>query len=218
MSAQKKTVKMALVRKNVFINCPYDDAYTLTLRPILFAVKFLGFHPRLAMESADSGAVRIHRILNLISKSKYAIHDLSRLRANRCGEYFRLNMPFELGLDIGCRVFGRAQLKRKKCLVLEKDRYSIKAALSDLSNSDVCSHNNEPEIAVRHVRNWLVQEAKVKGPGGTAIWYAYNDFIADLDITLHQRGFRKADVIALPLPELLKYMTDWLKRTSKKLV
>ncbi len=164
------------------------------------------------MESADSGAMRIHRILNLIKKSRYAIHDLSRLRAHRRGEHFRLNMPFELGLDIGCRVFGKSEFRRKKCLVLEKDRYSIQAALSDLSNSDVCSHNDEPEIAVRHVRNWLVQEAGASGPSGTAIWYAFNDFMADLDQNLRHRGFRKADVVALPLPELLGHMTDWIRR------
>lgn len=183
-----------------------------TLRPVVFAVRFLGFRPRLAMESADSGAMRIHRILSLIKKSRYAIHDLSRLRAHRRGEHFRLNMPFELGLDIGCRVFGKSEFRRKKCLVLEKDRYSIQAALSDLSNSDVCSHNDEPEIAVRHVRNWLVQEAGASGPSGTAIWYAFNDFMADLDQNLRQRGFRKADIVALPLPELLGHMTDWIRR------
>lgn len=207
---------MALSSKNVFINCPYDVAYLPILHPVVFTVRSLGFRPRLAMESADSGAARIQRILNLIKQSRYAIHDLSRLRAHRPGEHFRLNMPFELGLDIGCRVFGKAQFKCKKCLVLEKDRHSIKAALSDLSNSDVCTHNNEPEIAVRHVRNWLVQEAGARGASGTAIWYAFNDFMADFDKTLRRRGFRKIDIVSLPLPEFLGYMTDWIRRNNRQ--
>ncbi len=198
--------------KNVFINCPYDASYARTLRPIVFTVKFLGFNPRLAMESADSGAMRIYRILTLIRQSRYAIHDLSRLSAQRRGEYFRLNMPFELGLDIGCRVFGKTPFKQKKCLVLEKDRYSVQAALSDLSNSDVCSHNDEPEIAVRHVRNWLVQEAGASGPGGAGIWYAFHDFMADLYKDLRRRGFSRGDVSSLPLPELLGHMTNWIKK------
>jgi len=207
---------MIVSSNNVFINCPYDIAYTPLLHPIIFAVRFFGFRPRLALESADSGASRIERILDLIKKSRYAIHDLSRLRSDRCGEHFRLNMPFELGLDIGCRVFGKATFKNKKCLVLEKDRHSIKAALSDLSNSDVCSHNNEPEKAVRHVRNWLVQEAGADGVSGTAIWYAFNDFMADLDKTLRQKGFRKIDINTLPLPELLQYMGNWIRRNVRK--
>ena len=207
---------MALSSKNVFINCPYDVAYMPILRPVVFTVKFLGFRPRLAMESADSGAARIQQILKLIKQSRYAIHDLSRLRAHRRGEHFRLNMPFELGLDIGCRVFGKAQFKCKKCLVLEKDRHSIKAALSDLSNSDARSHNNEPEIAVRHVRNWLVQEAGAEGASGTEIWNKFNYFMADLDKTLLQRGFRRVDIDELPLSEFLRYMTDWIRRNSRQ--
>jgi hypothetical protein len=201
--------------KNVFINCPYDVAYLPTLRPVLFAVRLLGFNPRLAMESADSGAMRLHRILSLIKQSRYAIHDLSRLRAHRRGEHFRLNMPFELGLDIGCRVFGKTKFRSKKCLVLERERYSINAALSDLSNSDVFSYNDEPETAVRHVRNWLVQEARARGPSGTVIWYAFNDFIADLYKSLQQQGFSEADILALPLPELLAHMREWIKRNIR---
>lgn len=186
-----------------------------TLRPVAFTVLFLGFRPRLAMESADSGAVRIQRILKLIKQSRYAIHDLSRLLAHRRGEHFRLNMPFELGLDIGCRVFGGRGGGRKKCLVLEKDKYSIKAALSDLAGCDAFSHDDEPETAVRHVRNWLVQEADASGPSGTAIWYAFNDFVADLDKKLRRAGFRKVDVVTMPLPELLRHMSAWIRRQAK---
>lgn len=138
--------------RNVFINCPYDRTYVVgMLRPILFTVKLLGFYPRLAMESADSGATRINRIIGLLRKSQYGIHDLSRVRAERRGEHFRLNMPFELGLELGCRVFGNSKYRQKRCLVLEKDRYSFQAALSDLSGSDVCWHNNKPQRAIRHV-------------------------------------------------------------------
>ena len=34
-------------------------------------------------------------------------------------------MPFELGLDVGCRFFGKGRWKQKKCLVLETERISI---------------------------------------------------------------------------------------------
>jgi hypothetical protein len=200
---------------NVFINCPYDGHYIPTLRPILFTVKFLGFNPRLAMESADSGRARIIKILAIIKNCRYAIHDLSRLRANRQGEHFRMNMPFELGLDIGCCVFGGKEQKKKKCLVFEKDRYSIQHALSDLSNSDVCAHKDDPEMAVRHVRNWFVQETHVSAPSGTAIWDAYNDFIDYLDIRLRNQRFLNADIVSLPLPELLMYMTIWIQQKGR---
>jgi hypothetical protein len=54
------------------------------------------------LERLDSGRPRIDKIISLIKESKYAIHDLSRLKAREAGEYYRLNMPFELGLDVGC--------------------------------------------------------------------------------------------------------------------
>lgn len=200
--------------KNIFINCPYDKQYA-ALWPIVFTVSFLGFNPRLALESTDSGTMRIDRILKLIRESQYAIHDLSRLRACRRGERFRLNMPFELGLDYGCRIFGKAEFKQKKLLVLEKDKHSVKGALSDLSNSDVCSHNGEPAVAVLHVRNWLVNETGASGPSGTAIWYEYNDFMGDLYKKLRRNGFGKVDIDSLPLPELLGHMKKWFKTKGK---
>jgi len=89
--------------QNVFVNCPFDNQYRKLLRPLLFTISYLGLTPRIALEAMDSGKVRIDRIVDLVRESKYAIHDLSRLQAEKAGEYARLNMPFELGLDLGAR-------------------------------------------------------------------------------------------------------------------
>jgi len=85
---------------NVFINCPFDSEYYSLLRPLLFTVAYLRFTPRIALETFDSGETRIERICDLIRSSKYSIHDLSRLKATRKGEFYRLNMPFELGVGL----------------------------------------------------------------------------------------------------------------------
>src|ERR1700674_4726096 len=90
---------------DVFVNCPFDREYLPLLRPILFTIIDLGFSPRIALESLDSGRPRIEKIITLVESSKFAIHDLSRIQARQAGEYYRLNMPFELGLDVGCRLF-----------------------------------------------------------------------------------------------------------------
>jgi len=81
--------------KNVFINCPFDSQYTKLLRPILFTVIYLGYNPRIASERSDSGEARFTKIRELISESKFSIHDISRLKAVKKLEYYRLNMPFE---------------------------------------------------------------------------------------------------------------------------
>lgn len=130
--------------RNVFVNCPFDDAYRPLLRPLLFTLIYLNFEPRIALESLDSGTARIEKIIGLIAESQFAVHDLSRLQASRAGEYYRLNMPFELGLDVGCRRFKRGRWSAKKCLILEAQKYRYQAALSDMSNSDIAVHNDNP--------------------------------------------------------------------------
>jgi hypothetical protein len=69
--------------KNVFINCPFDDKYLQLLHSILFAAIYLGFDPRIAAERSDSGEQRVDKICRLIERSKYSIHDLSRLQPER---------------------------------------------------------------------------------------------------------------------------------------
>ena len=110
---------------NVFINCPFDDDYYSLLRPLLFTVVYLGFTPRIASERSDSAENRVDKICSLIRESKYSVHDLSRLKAKRAREFYRLNMPFELGIDYGSRLFGSAPMNQKKCLILEKDRFDL---------------------------------------------------------------------------------------------
>jgi len=87
--------------KNVFINCPFDQEYLSLLRPLLFTIIYFGFNPKIGLESSDSGETRINKICELIRSSKYSIHDLSRLQSRKRNEFYRMNMPFELGIEYG---------------------------------------------------------------------------------------------------------------------
>ncbi len=195
---------------NVFINCPLDAAYTDILRPILFCVLALGFEPRIALERADSAETRIDKIVELILDSKFGIHDLSRLKATKKGEYFRLNMPFELGIDYACRRFKGEPWNSKRILILEAERYRYQAAISDLSGSDIAVHKNEPVSANNEVRNWLAQVLGNTTAGPAAVWNKFNDFMADNYDLLKARGYSDADIIALPVSELIGCIRDWL--------
>lgn len=201
-------------KDNVFINCPFDAEFFDLLRPLLFTVVYLNLNPRIALEAMDSGKVRIDKIVELIEQSKYAIHDLSRIAAEKAGDLFRLNMPFELGLDLGARFFGEGRVRTKKCLILEAEAYRYKAALSDLSGSDIASHHNEPARVVVAVRNWLKNECKLDAPGPTAIWDSFNYFMADIHVDLLERGFSESDVKELPIPELIEHMQTWVAAQS----
>ena len=197
--------------KNVFFNCPFDEGYRPLLQPLLFTIAYLGFQPRIALEELDSGAPRIQRIVGLIKISRYAIHDLSRLQAKATDEYYRLNMPLELGLDVGCRLFGRGQHRLKRCLILEEQRYRYQAALSDLSGSDIGAHGGDPELLVTEVRNWLNSHARGQAAGPALIWRAFLDFKSSNYDALKLRGFSDGDVERLPVYELIAGIDRWVK-------
>jgi len=199
---------------NVFVNCPYDERFLPLLRPLLFTLLYAGLNPRLALERLNSGEARISKILELVRESKYAIHDLSRIQAKRAGEYFRLNMPFELGLDVGCSCFGDAQMLEKRCLILEKEPYRYQIALSDLSNSDIAAHHNKPVRLIAVVRHWLVSNAGADLPGPSALVDTFSLFMADIYVALHGRGFSDDDIEDLPVPELMRYMREWVAANS----
>ncbi len=154
--------------KSIFLNCPFDKEFEAILQAIIFAICYMGYRPRLALETQNSAELRLNKIRSMIEDCRFSIHDLSRSQAKRKGEYYRLNMPFELGLDYGCRHYmdGRQD---KVILVLEEKPYRYQAALSDLAGCDIQAHGNEPEKAVRIVRNWLAHEARLAAPGPARI-------------------------------------------------
>ncbi len=195
---------------NVFVNCPYDDHFRPLLRPLLFTVLCADLNPRMAAERLNSGETRFSKIVELVRESRYAIHDLSRIKAKRAGEYFRLNMPFELGLDVGCSCFGSGEQLSKRCLILEKEPYRYQVALSDLSNSDIAAYHDKPVQVVTIVRHWLVNAVGIDLPGPSALFDQFTQFMADNYDYLLDHGFNKDDIPGLPVPELIKYMREWV--------
>lgn len=196
--------------KNIFINCPFDDDYRQLLLGIIFTVLYFGFKPRLTLERADSGETRIDKILSLITESKYGIHDLSRLVSSSEGEHYRLNMPFELGIDFGCQKLREGKWAGKKILILEKERYRYQIALSDLSGSDIKDHDDKVDKVINAVRDWLVTEELKRGDSGNKIWDRYNDFQAYLyDEVIEVDGHNSVDEVQIS--EVIHHMECWFE-------
>jgi len=193
----------------VFINCPFDDDYKEILQAIAFCVTDLGFTPRLAPENADNSANRLDRIIELIRQSKFGIHDLSRNKASKRGEYFRLNMPFELGLDHGAARFGDGQIIQKSILVLEETRYDFQRSLSDISGWDIETHSGDWEKAIAKVSRWLIRQAGAERKGPARIIGDYQDFQAWY--WQRERGFGASDddIREYPTIDFVKAMEDW---------
>ena len=134
----------------IFINCPFDDGYLPLLRVLLFVARFYALDVKIASSDLDSKSNRLARIIALMRESKYSIHDLSKMKSAKGGEYYRMNMPFELGLDYG--IGG----EEKTFLIFENEPYKLKIALSDINGWDVRAHLDDPETLVKEFRRWIV--------------------------------------------------------------
>ena len=202
---------------SVFINCPFDSEYWPIFEAIVFCVLDCGFVPRCALEEADSGTFRLSKIQLIIRASRYTIHDLSRVELSGDARLPRFNMPFELGLDIGCRVYGSNQARRKKCLVLDSDPFRYKAFLSDISGQDIRSHCNFPATAINLVRHWLRIVSKRESiPGPIAINERFARFTSELPILCDESGLDRDD---LQFVEYVAWIDAWLgadKRVSPR--
>ena len=165
--------------RNVFINCPFDPQYQPLFRALIFAVEVCGYRVRCALEVEDSGEIRANKIVRIIKSCALGIHDISRTESSPDG-LPRFNMPYELGLFIGCAVFGGGPHKTKKALILDRERHRYDQYLSDIAGQDIQEHGNDPAKLVKKVRNWLANHSRGRIPGGDTILEHYHRFCADL--------------------------------------
>lgn len=195
---------------NIFINCPFDNEYRPLLRSLLFASIYFGLDPLIA-QTPSSAIIRIDQIKSHIKSSKYSLHDLSRSKPMKKNDLPRFNMPYELGLDIGCSAFGIKKFREKKILILETDKYHYQKVLSDISGQDIENHDNDPATLIRKFRNWLstVNQSKTY-PSGNVVWIAYNQFFADITNTLSANGFTNSEIENMPVSDFINFSKDWI--------
>ncbi|MBK6995150.1 MAG: hypothetical protein KA138_14685 [Saprospiraceae bacterium] len=196
---------------NVFINCPFDEKYTPIFNAILFTVRRCGFVLRCAKEYSDSNQIRIDKIVQLIAESKYAIHDLSRVTLQSTNELPRFNMPLELGIFIGCSKFGTKKHREKSYLILESEDYRFKRFISDLSGQDIESHKDNPEVAVKCVRNWLSNKTNVVIPSHSRVWEEFQEFNKGLPGICELSNWVPEE---LTFGELASLVTTWVEQQS----
>ena len=199
--------RVADFERSVFINCPFDPEYFPLLKTMLWVLVHVGLKPRLSLERSNAGEGRLRKIRELIEASKYGIHDLSRLKASKKNELYRLNMPFELGIDYGCKLYspkpGHAD---KVLLVLEAEPFSAKKALSDIAFADPQYHKNDEQQLVKRLREWLVTNEFTIDESESGLWYGYNTFYSKLQINLAKKNWSVEEVNNMPMKEFIKHL------------
>jgi hypothetical protein len=196
---------------SVFVNCPFDEEFAPLLQAIAFCLTDMGFFPRLAPENADNAANRLDRIIDLIRSSKFGIHDLSRCKSTSVGEYARLNMPFELGLDHACARFGGGHLAGKAILILEESRYDYQRGLSDISGWDIHAHDGHFIKVVRIVVSWLMRQAGANPVGPAKVQGNYLTFQEWYWEREMARGASDDDIKAYPTVQVVAAMREWVE-------
>lgn len=193
--------------RNVFVNCPFDAGFQPLRDSIVFTIVQCGFAARCALESVDSGSVRIDKIVKIIRECRFGIHDISRTELSSDTDLPRFNMPFELGLFLGSARFGDKHQRRKCCLILDSEEYRYQKFLSDIAGQDISAHGNQQDGVIAIVRDFLsANSGKPPLPGRTAIAQRYRKFQEDLPSIC-------ADVKQLPteltFPDLYVHITSW---------
>jgi len=183
-------------RQSVFINCPFDNQYWPLFEALVFTVIACEFEPRCALEELDSGTVRLEKVVRIIRSCRLAVHDLSRVELSGRRSLPRFNMPFELGLDIGCRRFGPRQFGKKRILILDSKRHRYQAFISDISGQDIHTHNNVPDNLIRHMRDWLrVNSGRSALPGPRHITRSFRAFTRSLPENCRENGLDRKNLL-----------------------
>jgi len=207
--------------RGVFVNCPYSPDYSEKLKAIVFVLISLDFDPVFPSQKSDVGEQRIDLIKDLIRNCRHGIHDLSLVIAKNAGEHARMNMPYELGIDLGARWFGGAPLDRKVTLVLERTRGSVKKALSDLAGADLRAHNGRVKNLIGALRDHFyafhkADRGQVPGdfPEAISLWEDWGRFSRWLQQRPDGTLRTPKDLAKMEIPEFKDKVTEWLAAQS----
>lgn len=199
---------------SVFINCPFDDAYRDVFEALVFAIHDCGHIARCSLELDDASEVRIDKIGRIIAECRLGIHDISRTDLDASTGLPRFNMPLELGMFLGAKRYGRAEQKRKNCLIVDIERYRYQKFISDIAGQDITAHRGRPGDAIRIVRDWLSNATpqEFRMPGGGAILARFQLFQADLPIMCEALNVQPDE---LTYNDYVLQVEQWLKLNAR---
>lgn len=165
---------------DLFINCPFDDAFRPLFAATIFTITASGYRPRCALEEENGADIRLDKLCRIVGECQRSIHDLSRVQVD-AGALPRFNMPFELGMVIGAKRFGGKAYQSISALIMVHEPYRMPAFLSDLAGNDPQAHRNEVKNVIRIVRNFLgTYPTGATLPGPSAILADFEDFRNEL--------------------------------------
>jgi hypothetical protein len=140
--------------ESVFLNIPYDDAFENLYLAYIVGLTQLGLAINAALAVPNQG--RLATIIELIDKSDFSIHDLSRVEVTRGVP--RFNMPVELGLAL-----YRSHITngRHRVFIFERKQYRAQRSTSDVNGIDPQIHKGTVRGLMGGLRNIFRQPRDV---------------------------------------------------------
>lgn len=202
--------------RNIFINAPFDDDYEPLFEALVFTILACGYNPRCALEEDDSGDIRLDKLERLIRQSARSIHDLSRIEVGD-NDLPRFNMPFELGLCLGLKRFGRDR-KDDAIKIMVREPYRLPAYLSDLAGNDPSAHKGQPDTIIKLTRDFLHETPDgtiLQGPARyIAAYRAFNEKLPEIADAI---DYDRSEISGFKAYRTFVHCaTEYLKATAKQ--
>lgn len=201
--------------RDVFVNCPFDDAYQPLFRAILYAVIRSGYRVRCALEADNAGTNRIDKIMEIIAECRFGIHDICRTELDATSNLPRFNMPFELGLFYGARRYGGAKQNAKVFIIFDTERFRFQQFISDIAGVDIRAHTGQPKQLLSKLSEWFRTQSNAPAkwnapalvPGGNQMSSEFDAFNAALPKLCELRSLKENEVT---FSDLNTMMTDYV--------
>ena len=168
----------------VFLNVPYDEKFEKLFVAYIAGISAFGLVPRATLEIRTS-LRRLEKIVALVSKCRYSLHDLSRVELDvQAPRTPRFNMPFELGLAVARQL--SAGIGKHKWFVCESQKLRLLKSLSDLNGTDPYVHGGTIAGVFRELCNIFVRADRQ--PTVQQMFQIYREMHRNLPRVLLQAG------------------------------
>ncbi len=140
-------------RYQVFLNYPFDDEFSHLEDALHFPIISGNLLPLCAKDLSTPDRPRLDMLVTAISNCHYSLHELSRSKGTGDDNYARMNMPIETGMAMFHALHTQRQDHR--CAFFVTTPHDYHKFASDLAGLDPKCHNNDEEMLVRLVYEWL---------------------------------------------------------------
>lgn len=139
----------------VFLNYPFDENFQSMADGLNFSVVAAGMIPVCARDLSVPDRPRLDMLIEAITHCQYSAHDFSRFTGEGIDNLARMNMPLEMGFAL-CHAFT-TQRHECRCAFFVPTKHDYQAFASDLSGLDPLCHENNDELLVNQMYEWLRQ-------------------------------------------------------------